>query len=229
MGVYGVLLAFAVGHTAAASVYFVAGRLSKFLIKRVEKRVWKQLLIFSVPLIPNRASWWINSSLDLFFRIISGPRPQGFMEPFVESRLSSILLTEYSFRHGNLQLMTRMTLQTREKYTRECIISIIPEYSHLEVSNSWSSGNHVDYPRRGVRSILAHCSIPNPRCRLREHDWVSQLYITRSQTHEKNIHPRPCRRSFWRLAQRSVHPLSWLDSRRSIHDLILLFDLVATI
>lgn len=66
LGVYGVLLAFIIGHTSAASAYFLIGRLSRFLIKRVDKLIWKQLLIFSIPLIPNRASWWLNSSLDRF-------------------------------------------------------------------------------------------------------------------------------------------------------------------
>ncbi|MBD5463126.1 MAG: oligosaccharide flippase family protein [Lachnospiraceae bacterium] len=67
LGVEGYFYSLILGNLVTALVYFYYGKYFLFLIKRFwNKNLVKELLVYSIPLIPNSVFWWVNSSLDKF-------------------------------------------------------------------------------------------------------------------------------------------------------------------
>lgn len=67
-GIKGYLIANAVGNFAGAIYIFAKERLFLYYTKpqRIEKSLPKRMLKYSVPMVPNSISWWINNSADKY-------------------------------------------------------------------------------------------------------------------------------------------------------------------
>lgn len=65
MGVKGYFGALIIGNGVSALRYFFAGDIrTHFKLSAWNRKLIKQILIYSIPMIPNTIFWWINSSLD---------------------------------------------------------------------------------------------------------------------------------------------------------------------
>lgn len=67
LGVRGYFTSVILGNLIAAILYIVCGKLYRyFKIRSLNKVVLKEMMLYSIPLIPNALFWWINSSLDKY-------------------------------------------------------------------------------------------------------------------------------------------------------------------
>ena len=65
LGVMGYMLGYILGNLLSFCFGIVAGKLWKYLCSpNIPKKIIKEMLIFSIPLIPNTICWWISSSTD---------------------------------------------------------------------------------------------------------------------------------------------------------------------
>lgn len=68
MGAEGYLLAIICGDLCSAIFLFCAAGLSRYLdFHHINKRLWRAMLQFSLPMIPAQISFWIINASDLFF------------------------------------------------------------------------------------------------------------------------------------------------------------------
>lgn len=67
IGLKGYLLAFILANTFTAVLLVIGTRAYKYSIKKPDMALTKELLAFSIPLIPNQIGWWANKSADKFF------------------------------------------------------------------------------------------------------------------------------------------------------------------
>ena len=65
-GLTGYLLANTLGSLVAVFWYFIKAKLHKYITKTVSKRVLKDMVRFSFPLIFSVTAWWINSASDRY-------------------------------------------------------------------------------------------------------------------------------------------------------------------
>lgn len=64
----GYFLALIIGNMISVISYLIFGKVHEiFSIRYVDLILCKQMLLFSVPLIPNAVFWWVNSSLDRIY------------------------------------------------------------------------------------------------------------------------------------------------------------------
>ena len=64
-GAYGMLAATAISNLLCAVYIFITKKLNKYIEpKKYDKKVLKEIIKYSVPLIPNMISWWIVSAAD---------------------------------------------------------------------------------------------------------------------------------------------------------------------
>lgn len=63
-GISGYFIALSIGNGTACVVYFLKGRLYKLRYRIPEKSICKEMLRYSLPLVPNSVFWWVNSSMD---------------------------------------------------------------------------------------------------------------------------------------------------------------------
>jgi O-antigen/teichoic acid export membrane protein len=92
-GVEGFLLSIVFANTSALIILFFGASLKRyFTFEPVDKQFKKEMLKYCIPLVPNRASWWLNSSANKF--IISGYAGVSELGLFsAASRIPSILIT----------------------------------------------------------------------------------------------------------------------------------------
>ncbi len=68
MGAEGYLLAIICGDVCSSLYLFVSGRLWRYLeLRRVDGGLWREMLAFSLPMIPAQISFWIINASDMFF------------------------------------------------------------------------------------------------------------------------------------------------------------------
>lgn len=68
LGISGYLLALIISNAFAVLVLWVGASLQGYLIspKKVDKVLLKEMLCYSIPMIPNSLSWWISNSSDKY-------------------------------------------------------------------------------------------------------------------------------------------------------------------
>lgn len=71
MGVNGYFYSLIVGSIVGMAVYLIVGHPYRLLLSqpgfRGDKQIWRAMLLYSLPLIPNTLFWWIGSSINRFF------------------------------------------------------------------------------------------------------------------------------------------------------------------
>lgn len=68
MQIDGYFISLITGNLIVNLLYFWKGRMYHYVnFKKLDSKLLKRMLIYSIPLIPNSLFWWINSSLDRFF------------------------------------------------------------------------------------------------------------------------------------------------------------------
>lgn len=71
MGVNGYFYSLILGSLVGMAIYFIAGCQYRLISPpsyfRGNKRLWRKMLLYSLPLIPNTLFWWIGSSINRFF------------------------------------------------------------------------------------------------------------------------------------------------------------------
>ena len=68
LGVSGYLMAFVIGHTAAALYAFLKAGVYRYVIgySKLQFDIFLKMLRYSIPMIPNSISWWISNSSDKY-------------------------------------------------------------------------------------------------------------------------------------------------------------------
>lgn len=68
IGIVGYLLSSIIGHGLTALFMFVCGRLYEYIIPfwKIDRTLFRQMLHYSIPIIPNSISWWIANSSDKY-------------------------------------------------------------------------------------------------------------------------------------------------------------------
>lgn len=68
IGIVGYLLSSIIGHSLTALFMFVCGRLYMYIIPfwKIDSQLFRQMLKYSIPIIPNSISWWIANSSDKY-------------------------------------------------------------------------------------------------------------------------------------------------------------------
>ena len=65
LGAYGMLLATLIGNLACAIYIFISKKIYKYIkIKQNDKQLLKEIIKYSIPLVPNMISWWIVNASD---------------------------------------------------------------------------------------------------------------------------------------------------------------------
>ena len=92
-GVEGFLLSIIIANMVALSILFFWANLKHYItFEKIDKKLKKEMLKYSVPLTPNRLSWWLNNSANKY--IISGYAGVSELGLFsAASRIPSILIT----------------------------------------------------------------------------------------------------------------------------------------
>lgn len=104
-GVWGYLFASVLGHLCATLFMFMTGRLYKYVIRpwRVDKGLLKNMMRYSIPIIPNSISWWIANSLDKYMlNHFAGVAQVGIYS--VSYKIPTILMTVMSLFMSAWQL-----------------------------------------------------------------------------------------------------------------------------
>ena len=67
MGIYGYLLSFIVSNFAGMILLVTLGKMHVyFKIGKIDKKLMKEMLFYSLPMITNSISWWISNSSDKY-------------------------------------------------------------------------------------------------------------------------------------------------------------------
>ncbi len=66
LGIKGYLIASVLSNTLTAIVVIVLGKLHTYIIKNIDRKYLKQMIIYSLPLIPNSIFWWIMQSANRY-------------------------------------------------------------------------------------------------------------------------------------------------------------------
>lgn len=71
LGILGYLLSHVLGSIASILYMFIAAKIYKygFTLQITDKQLQKKMLAYSLPMIPNSASWWLANSVGKFFLI----------------------------------------------------------------------------------------------------------------------------------------------------------------
>lgn len=95
-GAYGMLAATAISNLLCAVYIFIAKRLNKYIKPRkYDKKVLKEIIKYSIPLIPNMISWWIVSASDrTIISTVLGVAQNGIYS--AANKFSGVFTTLYS-------------------------------------------------------------------------------------------------------------------------------------
>lgn len=68
IGIVGFLLSSILGHSITAIFMFVSARLYKYIIPfwKIDRSLSRQMIVYSIPVIPNSISWWVANSSDKY-------------------------------------------------------------------------------------------------------------------------------------------------------------------
>lgn len=69
LGIQGYILSMIIAHIAACVVLVVGGRMYKYLTAITSKVVTKEIIQYSLPMVPNKLSWWTNHSANRYILI----------------------------------------------------------------------------------------------------------------------------------------------------------------
>ena len=95
-GAYGILSATLIGNITCASYIFFSKKLGEYIsFKKKDHQILKQMLKYSVPLVPNMLSWWIvNASDRMIISTILGIAKNGIYS--AANKFSGVVSTLYS-------------------------------------------------------------------------------------------------------------------------------------
>ena len=95
-GAYGMLAATAISNLLCAVYIFITKKLNKYIEpKKYDKKVLKEIIKYSVPLIPNMISWWIVSASDrTIISTVLGVAQNGIYS--AANKFSGVFTTLYS-------------------------------------------------------------------------------------------------------------------------------------
>lgn len=95
-GAYGILSATLIGNITCASYIFFSKRLGEYIsFKKKDNQTLKEMLKYSVPLVPNMLSWWIvNASDRMIISTILGIAQNGIYS--AANKFSGVVSTLYS-------------------------------------------------------------------------------------------------------------------------------------
>ncbi len=95
-GAYGILSATLIGNITCASYIFFSKKLGEYIsFKKKDHQILKQMLKYSVPLVPNMLSWWIvNASDRMIISTILGIAQNGIYS--AANKFSGVVSTLYS-------------------------------------------------------------------------------------------------------------------------------------
>ena len=65
-GIQGYLLSMIVAHVAACIVLVVGGNMYKYITLNTPKPIFKEIIQYSLPMVPNKLSWWTNHSANRY-------------------------------------------------------------------------------------------------------------------------------------------------------------------
>lgn len=96
LGIEGYLLSFVFSNSTAAFIIFIFAHLYRYIsFEKIQKELLREMLIYSVPMIPNSISWWISNSSDKYIlKIFSGATITGIYS--VSYKIPTILSVFYS-------------------------------------------------------------------------------------------------------------------------------------
>ncbi len=66
-GIKGYLLSLIISYSSASLFLFISAKLYLFLDGRIHKQLFKSMLKYALPLIPNTILWWVMNASDKFF------------------------------------------------------------------------------------------------------------------------------------------------------------------
>lgn len=66
LGIKGYLIAAVLANVLSCVYVFVAGKLHQYILRQIDKKYLKTMLVYSIPLIPNSIFWWIMQSADRY-------------------------------------------------------------------------------------------------------------------------------------------------------------------
>lgn len=103
LGVNGYLLASIIANFSAALVMFIGGEFYKYkhTFRSVDMDLMKRMLKYSVPMIPNSASWWVSNSSDKYILIffagvaVNGVYSVSYKIPTIITIVTSIFATAW--------------------------------------------------------------------------------------------------------------------------------------
>lgn len=97
MGVRGLLFSSIISYTVLSIVlFFRCGLIKKFSIKKVNRNIIKEILAYSLPLVPNELSWWVIKGSDrIILSIILGVAANGIMSVAHKFPAAFILFYNY--------------------------------------------------------------------------------------------------------------------------------------
>ena len=96
LGAYGMILATIMGNLACAVYIFISKKIYKLIdLKKYDKNLLKQILKYSIPLIPNIISWWVvNTSDRLIVTAILGIAQNGIYA--ASNKFSHVFISLYN-------------------------------------------------------------------------------------------------------------------------------------
>lgn len=119
LGVSGFLLSMVYGYLFGCLIYFFGGKLYCHISLYIHKSYFaltKQMLIYSIPLVPNAIFWWIGSGINRFFITgMIGVAASGLYA--ASSKIPNILNTIYNI------FQQAWTLSSFQEYRNENIVN----------------------------------------------------------------------------------------------------------
>ena len=101
IGVLGYLLSFIIANIVAAFYMMISAKIYTYKYRKIDKQLLHRMLKYSLPMIPNSASWWISNSSDKYILTFfigvaaNGIYSVAYKIPTIISMLTSIFSTAW--------------------------------------------------------------------------------------------------------------------------------------
>lgn len=103
IGLVGYLLAFIISSGISAIFLFFGGKMYQYLItpKQLDKELMKEMIRYSLPMVPNSVSWWVSNSSDKYILTafagvsVTGIYSVAYKIPTILSVLCGIFMTAW--------------------------------------------------------------------------------------------------------------------------------------